>query len=43
VRLGRRFAASRDTGALTAELDAYYRRELAGALQESWLPGGSGG
>jgi 1-acyl-sn-glycerol-3-phosphate acyltransferase len=43
VRLGRRFAAARDTAALTAELDAYFRRELAGALQNRWLQGGSRG
>src|SRR6202043_3612870 len=37
VRLGRRFAPPQDVAAFTAELDAYYRRELANALQSSWL------
>jgi 1-acyl-sn-glycerol-3-phosphate acyltransferase len=39
VRLGKRFAPSQDVAAFTAELDAYYRRELIGALQSRWLPG----
>jgi 1-acyl-sn-glycerol-3-phosphate acyltransferase len=39
VRLGRRFAAPRDVAAFTAELDAYFRRELTGALQSRWLQG----
>jgi len=37
VRLGKRFAPPQDVAAFTAELDAYYRRELANALQSSWL------
>lgn len=40
VRLGKQFSAPLDVGAFTAELDAYYRTELAGALQSRWLPGG---
>ena len=39
VRLGKRFAPPHDVAALTAELDAYYRRELQGALQSRWLRG----
>jgi 1-acyl-sn-glycerol-3-phosphate acyltransferase len=37
VRLGKRFAPPADVAAFTAELDAYYRSELAGALQSRWL------
>jgi 1-acyl-sn-glycerol-3-phosphate acyltransferase len=37
VRLGRRFPPPRDVPAFTAELDAYYRTQLAGALQSRWL------
>jgi 1-acyl-sn-glycerol-3-phosphate acyltransferase len=37
VRLGKRFDAPTDVAAFTAELDQYYRRELAGALQSRWL------
>jgi 1-acyl-sn-glycerol-3-phosphate acyltransferase len=37
VRLGKRFDPPSDAAAFTAELDAYYRRELAGALQSRWL------
>jgi len=37
VRLGRRFEAPADVAAFTAELDAYYRHELEGALQSRWL------
>jgi 1-acyl-sn-glycerol-3-phosphate acyltransferase len=37
VRLGERFAPGQDVAAFTAELDAYYRRELADALQSRWL------
>jgi 1-acyl-sn-glycerol-3-phosphate acyltransferase len=37
VRLGKRFAPPQDVAAFTAELDAYYRRELDGALQSRWL------
>jgi 1-acyl-sn-glycerol-3-phosphate acyltransferase len=37
VRLGRRFAPPHDVPAFTAELDAYYRSELAGAMQSRWL------
>ena len=40
VRLGQRFEPPQDVPAFTAELDAYYRRELAGALQTRWMPGG---
>ena len=39
VRLGRRFAPPQDVAAFTAELDAYYHRELTNALQSSWLQG----
>jgi 1-acyl-sn-glycerol-3-phosphate acyltransferase len=39
VRLGKRFAPPVDVAAFTAELEAYYRRELAGALQSRWLHG----
>jgi 1-acyl-sn-glycerol-3-phosphate acyltransferase len=38
VRLGKRFDAPMDVAAFTADLDQYYRRELAGALQSRWLP-----
>jgi 1-acyl-sn-glycerol-3-phosphate acyltransferase len=37
VRLGKRFDPPENTGAFTAELESYYRRELGGALQASWL------
>jgi 1-acyl-sn-glycerol-3-phosphate acyltransferase len=37
VRLGKRFAPPADVAAFTAELDAYYRSELIGALQSRWL------
>jgi 1-acyl-sn-glycerol-3-phosphate acyltransferase len=37
VRMGRRFPPPRDAAAFTAELDAYYRAELADALQNGWL------
>jgi 1-acyl-sn-glycerol-3-phosphate acyltransferase len=37
VRMGRRFPPPRNVAAFTAELDAYYREELAGALQARWL------
>jgi 1-acyl-sn-glycerol-3-phosphate acyltransferase len=37
VRLGRRFDPPADVAAFTAELDAYYRRELEWALQSRWL------
>jgi 1-acyl-sn-glycerol-3-phosphate acyltransferase len=37
LRLGRRFDPPQDAAAFTAELDAYYRRELEGALQAKWL------
>jgi len=40
VRLGRRFPPPRDVSAFTAELDRYYRQELAQALQTHWLPQG---
>ena len=39
VRLGRRFAPPADVSAFTAELTAYYREQLQGALQSRWLPG----
>jgi len=37
VRLGKRFDPPTDVPAFTAELDRYYRQELAGALQARWL------
>ncbi|MGC2031862.1 MAG: lysophospholipid acyltransferase family protein [Steroidobacteraceae bacterium] len=37
VRLGKRFDPPTDVAAFTAELDRYYRQELAGALQARWL------
>jgi 1-acyl-sn-glycerol-3-phosphate acyltransferase len=37
VRLGKRFDPPSDVAAFTAELDQYYRGELAGALQSRWL------
>ena len=37
VRMGKRFAPPEDAAAFTAELDAYYRNELAAALQSHWL------
>jgi 1-acyl-sn-glycerol-3-phosphate acyltransferase len=37
VRLGRRFDPPQDAAAFTADLDAYYRRELEGAPQAKWL------
>jgi 1-acyl-sn-glycerol-3-phosphate acyltransferase len=37
VRLGKRFAPAADVSVFTAELDAYYRAELADALQSRWL------
>jgi 1-acyl-sn-glycerol-3-phosphate acyltransferase len=37
VRLGKRFDPPTDVPAFTAELDRYYRQELAGALQSRWL------
>lgn len=37
VRLGRRFAPPTDVAAFTAELERYYRFELANALQSRWL------
>jgi 1-acyl-sn-glycerol-3-phosphate acyltransferase len=40
VRLGRRFPPPRDVSAFTAELERYYRQELARALQAHWLPPG---
>jgi 1-acyl-sn-glycerol-3-phosphate acyltransferase len=38
ARLGKRFEPPEDVAAFTAELDAYYRRELQGSLQARWLP-----
>jgi 1-acyl-sn-glycerol-3-phosphate acyltransferase len=40
VRLGRRYPPPEDVAAFTADLDAYYRAELAGAMQSRWLPHG---
>jgi hypothetical protein len=40
VRLGRRFDPPADVAGFTKELDAYYRRELEGALQSRWLASG---
>jgi 1-acyl-sn-glycerol-3-phosphate acyltransferase len=40
VRLGRRFDPPKDVSAFTHELAAYYRVELAGALQSRWLKPG---
>jgi 1-acyl-sn-glycerol-3-phosphate acyltransferase len=40
VRLGRRFHPPLDVAAFTAELDAYFRRELRGSLQSRWLGNG---
>jgi 1-acyl-sn-glycerol-3-phosphate acyltransferase len=40
VRLGKRFDPPTDVPAFTAELDRYYRQELAGALQSRWLKHG---
>ncbi len=37
VRLGKRFAPPTDVADFTAQLDAYYRRELDGSLQMRWL------
>jgi 1-acyl-sn-glycerol-3-phosphate acyltransferase len=37
VRLGKRFDPPSDVPAFTAELDQYYRRDLAGSLQSRWL------
>jgi 1-acyl-sn-glycerol-3-phosphate acyltransferase len=37
VRLGKRFDPPSDVPAFTAELDHYYRHELAGSLQSRWL------
>ena len=39
LRMGKRFAPPVDVAAFTAELEAYYRRELVGALQSRWLHG----
>ena len=38
VRLGQRFDPPTDVPAFTAQLDAYFRRELAHARQSRWLP-----
>lgn len=40
VRLGKRFPPPQDVTGFTAELDAYYRSELAQALQSRWLHSG---
>jgi 1-acyl-sn-glycerol-3-phosphate acyltransferase len=37
VRLGRRFEPPEDVRAFTADLERYYRDELASALQCAWL------
>jgi 1-acyl-sn-glycerol-3-phosphate acyltransferase len=37
ARLGKRFAPPADVSAFTAELEAYYRSELANAWQSRWL------
>ena len=37
VRLGTRFDPPSDIAAFTAELDRYFRKELAGAMQSRWL------
>ena len=37
VRLGTRFDPPSDVAAFTAELDRYFRKELAGAMQSRWL------
>jgi 1-acyl-sn-glycerol-3-phosphate acyltransferase len=37
VRLGKRFDPPENAGAFTAELERYFRRELGGVLQASWL------
>jgi 1-acyl-sn-glycerol-3-phosphate acyltransferase len=37
VRLGRRFDPPLDVAAFTAELERYFREELAGAMQSRWL------
>ena len=42
VRLGKRFDPPSDVPAFTAELDRYYRHELADALQSRWLKLASG-
>lgn len=38
VRLGRRFEALDDAREFDQRLESYFRHELAGALQEAWLP-----
>ena len=37
VRLGKRFEPPENAGAFTEELERYYRQELDGALQATWL------
>ncbi|HXC07497.1 MAG TPA: lysophospholipid acyltransferase family protein [Steroidobacteraceae bacterium] len=37
VRLGKRFDPPSDVAAFTAELERYFRKELAGAMQSRWL------
>jgi 1-acyl-sn-glycerol-3-phosphate acyltransferase len=37
VRLGKRFDPPPDVAAFTAELECYFRKELAGAMQSRWL------
>jgi 1-acyl-sn-glycerol-3-phosphate acyltransferase len=40
VRLGTRFDPPSDVAAFTAELERYFRKELAGAMQSRWLKPG---
>jgi 1-acyl-sn-glycerol-3-phosphate acyltransferase len=40
VRLGKRFDPPSEVAAFTAELERYFRNELAGALQSRWLKRG---
>jgi len=40
VRLGTRFDPPSDVAAFTAELERYFRKELAGAMQSRWLKRG---
>ena len=40
VRLGKRFDPPSDVAAFTAELERYFREELAGAMQSRWLKRG---
>jgi 1-acyl-sn-glycerol-3-phosphate acyltransferase len=40
VRLGKRFVPPEEVSVFTAELDAYYRKELSQALQSQWMKSG---